>query len=195
MTQDVSQQAKSNADTDKRRGSLRAEFARKISQIEEMFRFYTKPEPSLGSESDVLIDYENDQGERSKRVVRPIMLRFAKNDWYPQQLQWLLMAWDFNNKAVHAFAMKDVHAWYAPGSEGGFKVPDLQVGWQPIETAPSAPFTGWVWTWNADRPDWGVARRRPDGEWWRALRKRGEVGPTHWQPEHVPEPPQTQEQT
>jgi hypothetical protein len=65
---------------------------------------------------DAIIDYTNWRGERSKRRIVPVSIRFGKTDWHPEH-QWLLLAWDMAKQEPREFAMKDIHSWVS--SSGG----------------------------------------------------------------------------
>lgn len=61
----------------------------------------------------VEIDYTNWRGERRKRHIRPIEIKFEATKWHPQP-QWILYAIDVNDTLsdnVKGFALKDVHSW------------------------------------------------------------------------------------
>lgn len=63
----------------------------------------------------VEIDYTNWRGERRKRIVRPIEIKFQSTQWHPES-QWILRAIDINDTlgdSVKGFAMKDIHSWEA----------------------------------------------------------------------------------
>ena len=57
----------------------------------------------------VIIDYTNWRGERRKRSIQPISIRYDSTEWHPEK-QWLLTAMD-ENMVTKEFAMKDIHAW------------------------------------------------------------------------------------
>lgn len=59
----------------------------------------------------VEIDYTNHRGERQKRNITPISIRFDTTRWHPGPQQWLLDATDENKGEMRTFAMKDIHGW------------------------------------------------------------------------------------
>lgn len=59
----------------------------------------------------VTIDYTNYRGERLPRLIYPIRIDFAKNEWHPER-QWLLDALDMDKEQRRSFALKDVHSWH-----------------------------------------------------------------------------------
>lgn len=59
---------------------------------------------------EVLIDYTNWRGERSKRRIRPLRLVFENNEWHTET-QWLLEAVDLESGAERSFAMLGIHSW------------------------------------------------------------------------------------
>ena len=58
----------------------------------------------------VEIDYTNWRGERAKRLIVPLAIRFDSNEWHPTP-QWLCEAEDCDTGNVRSFAMKDIHSW------------------------------------------------------------------------------------
>lgn len=52
-------------------------------------------------------EYINWQGEKGKRKVQPIKLWYGKTEFHKEE-QWLLKAWDIDNKAERDFAVKDI---------------------------------------------------------------------------------------
>lgn len=58
----------------------------------------------------VKIDYTNWQGKRSVRRIFPMVLRFTKTEWHPEE-QWMLLARDLDKDELRDFAMKDIHSW------------------------------------------------------------------------------------
>ena len=59
---------------------------------------------------EVEIDYTNWRGERSKRRIRPVSIRFENSDWHPET-QWVIEAVDIEKGEVRNFAMRDIHSW------------------------------------------------------------------------------------
>jgi predicted DNA-binding transcriptional regulator YafY len=59
---------------------------------------------------EVLIDYTNYHGERSKRLVRPLSVAFENSEWHPDT-QWILHAIDVERGETREFALKDIHSW------------------------------------------------------------------------------------
>ena len=57
---------------------------------------------------DVVIDYTNYRGERAKRKIRPISIKFGSNQWHAEP-QWLMDALDLDKNEVRTFAMRDIH--------------------------------------------------------------------------------------
>lgn len=70
----------------------------------------------MQNQDDVVIDYTNHRGERSKRWIRPIGIMFGASEWHPTQ-QWILRAYDHGKAAMRSFAIKDIHSW-RPVGEG-----------------------------------------------------------------------------
>ncbi len=59
----------------------------------------------------VEIDYTNWRGERSKRRIVPLTIRFESNEWHPEA-QWICEAIDCDRGDTRSFAMKDIHSWH-----------------------------------------------------------------------------------
>ena len=59
---------------------------------------------------NVVIDYTNHRGERDRRIVAPITIAYANNQWHTED-QWLLIAMDVEKNKLRYFAMKDIHSW------------------------------------------------------------------------------------
>lgn len=76
----------------------------------------------------VVIDYCNHRGERRERLVRPTWLYFGSTEWHHEE-QWLLVAYDFEKRAVRTFAMKDVRGWH-PASILAKREALLALGWR-----------------------------------------------------------------
>lgn len=55
----------------------------------------------------VSFDYVNFRGERSRRNVSPISLRFGANEYHPEP-QFLLWAFDRDKKEFREFSVKDI---------------------------------------------------------------------------------------
>jgi predicted DNA-binding transcriptional regulator YafY len=66
--------------------------------------------PTNERHEDVVLDYTNHRGERSKRLVRPWKMDFTSTEWHPEP-QWILFAWDYGKNEDRGFAMKDIHEW------------------------------------------------------------------------------------
>ncbi len=58
----------------------------------------------------VWIDVTNHRGERSRRLVLPLVLFFGSDPWHPEP-QWLLSAYCFERRAKRTFAMGQIHGW------------------------------------------------------------------------------------
>lgn len=63
----------------------------------------------------VEIDYTNHRGERRKRLIYPISMKFTENEWH-KGLQWIVNAIDYGNNPKgygqeRTFAMNNVHSW------------------------------------------------------------------------------------
>lgn len=58
----------------------------------------------------VRIDYTNWRGERSTRLISPLLITFTSNEWHAEP-QWLLSALDVDKGVVRTFALKDIHSW------------------------------------------------------------------------------------
>ncbi len=58
----------------------------------------------------VEIDYMNWRGERGRRTIYPLGLRFGSNEWH-RDAQWLLVAQDTEKGELRTFALKDIHSW------------------------------------------------------------------------------------
>lgn len=61
-----------------------------------------------GEEAMVVIDYTNHRGERAKRLIEPIALRWGKTQWHPEP-QLLLEAYDVAKRDSRDFAVRDIH--------------------------------------------------------------------------------------
>lgn len=59
---------------------------------------------------EVMIDYTNWRGERTKRRIRPLTILFENNEWHPEA-QWLLEAVDLDKLEQRTFAMANIHSW------------------------------------------------------------------------------------
>jgi predicted DNA-binding transcriptional regulator YafY len=60
----------------------------------------------------VRILYKNYKGETAWRAIVPQKVRFASNEWHPQE-QWLLDAFDLEKNAARSFAMDEIREWKA----------------------------------------------------------------------------------
>ena len=65
---------------------------------------------SVGFSNAVEIDYTNYRGERAKRLIRPMSICFAANEYHPT-VQWLIEAVDLEKDAIRTFAMTQIHSW------------------------------------------------------------------------------------
>jgi hypothetical protein len=74
------------------------------------FRMLTADELSRTQAVDVEIDYTNHAGKRSKRVIRPLRLRFGTT---PKQdtPRWLIDAVDIGRNLERSFSVHDIHSW------------------------------------------------------------------------------------
>ena len=66
---------------------------------------------------EVIIDYTNFRGERALRRIRPLSIRFEATEWH-EDVQWLMRAVDVERGATRDFAIKDIHSWTVPLSNG-----------------------------------------------------------------------------
>ncbi len=57
----------------------------------------------------LVFSYRNYRGEVSKRIVKPVSVRWGSTEWHPEP-QWLLLAFDFEKQADREFAMNDISA-------------------------------------------------------------------------------------
>jgi hypothetical protein len=60
----------------------------------------------------VRILYKNYKGETAWRSIVPGQIRFASNEWHPQD-QWLLDAFDLDKAAPRSFALNEIREWKA----------------------------------------------------------------------------------
>lgn len=60
---------------------------------------------------DVIIDYTNHRGERSKRKITPNGVCLFKKTAYHPRTQWLLPAYDHSKGTQREFAMDMIHGW------------------------------------------------------------------------------------
>ena len=63
----------------------------------------------------VEIDYTNYKGERRKRLIYPISMKFTENEWH-KGLQWIVVAIDYGDNPnglglERSFAMTGIHSW------------------------------------------------------------------------------------
>lgn len=65
------------------------------------------------SETAVVIDYTNYNGERARRAIEPARIVFGSTPWHPEP-QWLLEAFDIVKNDHRSFALNQVHAWQPP---------------------------------------------------------------------------------
>ena len=56
------------------------------------------------------IDYTNWRGERGIRMIRPLRIEWASNQWHPEP-QWLLIAHDAKTNSDRTFAMQNIHSF------------------------------------------------------------------------------------
>lgn len=61
---------------------------------------------------DVVIDYTNWRGERALRRITPMRVSFENNEWHPDT-QWMLYAVDVDKGEERAFAVVNIHSWFA----------------------------------------------------------------------------------
>lgn len=67
----------------------------------------------MTDEDEAVIDYTNWRGERSRRRIKPLSVRFEATE-YHRFPQWLLRAIDVERGVTRDFAMKDIHYWQQP---------------------------------------------------------------------------------
>jgi hypothetical protein len=69
-------------------------------------------EDELMTASQVFIDYTNYRGERSVRLIQPLVdgMYWGSNEYHPTE-QWLLRAIDVEKKALRTFAVRDIHGF------------------------------------------------------------------------------------
>lgn len=65
----------------------------------------TKPMLYIGANGVQPVPYTNDKGETAIRNIMPVTLYFGSNEWHPEE-QWLLVAWDTDEKALRTFSLK-----------------------------------------------------------------------------------------
>jgi predicted DNA-binding transcriptional regulator YafY len=70
----------------------------------------------MNPRKEVVIDYTNWRGERSKRRIRPHQIVFENNEWHPET-QWLLEAADLEKGEMRTFALANIHSWQPVGVE------------------------------------------------------------------------------
>lgn len=58
----------------------------------------------------VIIDYTNHRGERAKREIIPLELKWEVSEWHLEP-QWVIRALDLEKAAERHFAMKSIHSW------------------------------------------------------------------------------------
>ncbi len=59
----------------------------------------------------VNILYRNWKGRVAVRRIIPIEMRFESNQWHPEE-QWILHAYDIDEKDERGFACLSILAWY-----------------------------------------------------------------------------------
>lgn len=55
-----------------------------------------------------VLDYTNYKGDRKKRAVIPLKVRFESNNEY-HGVSWILEAYDVNKRRVRSFDIKQIH--------------------------------------------------------------------------------------
>ena len=81
-----------------------------MNEIDPEMTAAIKAKPEDAQRLSVILDYTNYRGERSKRVIIPMAVRWGSNQWHPIQ-QWLLDAIDMKNGQARTFALKDILSW------------------------------------------------------------------------------------
>jgi hypothetical protein len=88
-------------------------------------------EEELITTRQVYVDYTNYRGERTVRLIQPLVdgAYWGSNEFHPTE-QWLLRAIDVEKKALRTFAMRDVHGWDV-NADGSCKC-----AWRPVSSPP-----------------------------------------------------------
>lgn len=92
-----------------------------IHELRELFEeklvliYYDKlkQDQTREHELEVAIDYTNWKGKRRWYLIKPLRLVHGSNEYHKEK-QWLLEAFDVQEKAIRTFAMKDIHRWIIP---------------------------------------------------------------------------------
>lgn len=104
LTDTASDTDEEDADTDDTEPGSAGEGATAVTPVQEAAANVIPKK----TDGDIILDYTNWRGVRSKRRVLPVGIMFGVTEWHPEP-QWLLVAFDYDKQAERSFSFYGIH--------------------------------------------------------------------------------------